>query len=727
MSSEYDEIDALLGKESLSSDLEDAEIAELDAILGSINDDGFLSEREEVFLANKNYLQNNTASTVDKKLMELQEKLMDEVEDILEEYSGGCMSGEHMGLDEEYDLIDEVEFGLDEELGLDDEFGYEPVGDEDIFGYNPFAAITGAAQDFFQPGRKRRQNRRSRRRTRRKGIIDIYQDTFIDPMASTVRSTTRALTGQSRKRQDKRRARRQVRRSRRMVRRGRRQSEATIATRRKYMRLVKNLKSACLKFRKLQTTRITNKNFRAVAPGAMAIKPFSIASATYVSSFPVVASTVSSSLSKRESRVLSRKLKRREAQILKAAKACDEKYDRLIAVWRKLSRTGNTVGLKSPREVVSQGFGWMKKAIKNADRKVKLSQREKGLVRRNRLLEKRRMKALREERKQLALIQKQRRAAIALRRKKMAEFEKQRAIELKKREKLKKQLAIEGRKEAKSEYDDLLAQTSYIDEADLKALERAATARKVEALAPIPTAPTLPPIPALPVPVRRRRTVRRRPVARIVQRQPIIPRRRRTVIVSLAEERAIRKKIIKNLKAGSIQPYGRINKHPQESQTEFEAFHRQSQKLLKKNIEKHNKKKQKEFSARQKKRQQLLKKQQKSQARIQRRVAQPRVSVAQPKPRVVAPQSRVAQPTKNALGKRLAVLQKRKANTEKQLEKAVQLHKKALDAKKRAENSKAPKVVVQNHYKAVVKHASDSSKFRSKLAKINKEISLIKG
>ena len=31
----------------------------------------------------------------------------------------------------------------------------------------------------------------------------------------------------------------------------------------------------------------------------------------------------------------------------------------------------------------------------------------------------------------------------------------------KKREKLKKQLAIEGRKEAKSEYDDLLAQTLH--------------------------------------------------------------------------------------------------------------------------------------------------------------------------------------------------------------------------------------------------------------------------
>ena len=124
--------------------------------------------------------------------------------------------------------------------------------------------------------------------------------------------------------------------------------------------------------------------------------------------------------------------------------------------------------------------------------------------------------------------------------------------------------------------------------------------------------------------------------------------------------------------------------------------------------------------------QRVLKKQQKSQARIQRRVSRTRIA----QPRVVRGPVISATPVKSntsVLSKRLAVLEKRKANTEKQLEKSVKLHKKALDAKIRAEKSKANKVVVQNHYKAVVKHASDSSKFRAKLADINKQIAMIKG
>ena len=101
-SPEYDEIDALL--EGLSDDnidaildTEDESDAEIDALLGGIDED-FLAEGEDIYLDNKEFIHNTPQNELDADFVQIQDSLMNNIEDILEEYSGGCMSGEHCGL-----------------------------------------------------------------------------------------------------------------------------------------------------------------------------------------------------------------------------------------------------------------------------------------------------------------------------------------------------------------------------------------------------------------------------------------------------------------------------------------------------------------------------------------------------------------------------------------------------------------------------------------------------
>ena len=135
-SPDYDEIDALLASIDDVDDIDalllgddhSQDVDEVDALLGGIDDD-FISPQEEIYLSNKEYLANTPQDEVDKDLLKLQDEMIANVEDILEEYSGGCLSGEHFGLDDEYQEMDELESQLDDMLlGLDDVFSGEHMG-----------------------------------------------------------------------------------------------------------------------------------------------------------------------------------------------------------------------------------------------------------------------------------------------------------------------------------------------------------------------------------------------------------------------------------------------------------------------------------------------------------------------------------------------------------------------------------------------------------------------
>jgi hypothetical protein len=490
-SPEYDEIDALLANiddvSSIDILLDDEEVDEVDALLGGIDDD-FITPKEKIFLSNKQYLEDTPQAEIDENFIRLQDELISNVEDILEDYSGGSMTGEHFGLDQEYDELDALESELDDMLlGLDlpngecHECGSHNVHDEDC---SEFGGIRSRIARRNQRAVINRQLRKNRRQLRKEGKM----------AQRGIRRTIRA---------ERKSIRREARNE--------RKSEAFVASKRRYLRLVTSFKKACLKFRKLRIRKAQQKNAVALveAPAAMAIAPFSVMTAGMVSSFHGVMDTMDEAFGLAKPGVVSRVQKRRrERQILRAAKACDQKYRRLVKVWKKLNRLGNTAGLQSPQQIVGQSGGWLKDVARKA-RKVRMTRSEKTRLRRAKLISKRKLKALREERKRARRYQLKRRQSIV-----SARVARQQALA--EQRKHVRQDRRDAKAEARSEYDALLAQTSYIDEADLAALERAAIERKkstfVKPRAVLPAALVGPVIP------------------RVIKSKPRIPRRKRPLI-----------------------------------------------------------------------------------------------------------------------------------------------------------------------------------------------------
>ena len=208
---EFDEIDALLNGDTdidqLLGDESIEEVDELDALLGSIDDD-FLSADEDVFLKNKEYLSNASTHELEATFTKQQEEMMDNLEDILEEYSGGCMSGEHFGLDQDHEEIDAMEDLLDVV-----EFEGD---DEDEFGIDPFSAVKIASSPREQRLR-RRIARTRKRKARRKGILDRV----VDDVTKTASGVAGFFNPQTRR---QRRVRRSDRRTQRRVKRINRRS-----------------------------------------------------------------------------------------------------------------------------------------------------------------------------------------------------------------------------------------------------------------------------------------------------------------------------------------------------------------------------------------------------------------------------------------------------------------------------------------------------------------------
>ena len=540
----YDEIDALLSgdiDENLDAYLgyEQDEDEDIDEILSGDFDE-FLSEDEKVYLKNKDYLANASAADIDANFMKHQEELLASVEDVLEEYSGGCMTGEHYGLDQELDEIDELENAIDLLSGDGHKGSCAGCGSHNI--HEGSCAGCGSHNILYGPHHQ-------------EGSGNFFRNFQNQVERARINARIRATNRQIRRAE--RRAEialaRDIRRGRRGLRKINRRisKEKYSYLRKKYLRLVQSLRRACVKFSKMRLGRVqrTNASVLVKSPAMVAVSPFQSMTSAFINptgefltmgpefitrygetgfgfdpldAFIDYGEKVGIVKRKRTTKTRTRRrnkrqfIKVRKAQLFKAALICDQKYDQLIRIWRKLSKLRSTRGLPSPYKVISAGTGWLKRTVKRAD---KLSGMNKRMARRTALLSRRRMAQLRklkaEERARNIAMQK---ALFEERKKEYAQ-----KVEVAK---------AEAKKESQSEYDALLAQTSYIDEADRMALERASAERKTAAIAK----------PQLPVPVvsvrerqiqaqidrerRRTQAIRQRQLLEEMKRQRVIARAR---------------------------------------------------------------------------------------------------------------------------------------------------------------------------------------------------------
>jgi len=453
-----DDMDAILGSPSESAG------HELDGILGGIGDE-YLNDDEKVFLQNKNFLADTPTGQLDAHFLQMQEEMYSELENTLEDFSLGSVSDDdEFGADPDDDEFDEMERDLDSlEFDESDEFG--------------------SAADRLRR-RRRRQSRRSGRKSARQSR----------------RST----------RQSRRSARKSTRQSRRSVRRAGRsskRSEAIVATRRRYIRLAKQLEKSCKGFKRIGGS-VNPKQVIALsaAPHMLVKRPFTtmrkMATAPFTAlsahlagdsddqfggilsddEFGSVLGLSAAALAlrrltpaqrrrraaerrRRQSRRSGRAQTRRMKRMQRGSGRCDAKYQRLIKVWNRLRRRGKTSGLKSPQQIVGASSGWVKRISNKARRKVVLTPRESQAMQRARLRSRRQIE-LNRRRRQAATL------ASAKARKKRAEMQKIRIAKAK--------------VSASSEYADLSAMTSYVDEADRKALQRAAVQRATKPVRMLP-------------------------------------------------------------------------------------------------------------------------------------------------------------------------------------------------------------------------------------------------
>ena len=459
------ELQALLGNdEEFGADLadllnEDFELGgeeestteeELDALLDG--DDAYVSDDEQILLHNKRKLGNMSLHEVDSMFEVNQAEMMDNVENILEEFSGGCMSGDQFGLDDDMIEMDELESELD---GMG----------EEVFG--------GAWWDKQKANAKARKTKRKVRKEHRQDAREDRQDERKEKRADRREDRQDARAGRKAKRadrredrQDARAGRKEKRQDRRTKRRAKYSKEAIIATKRRYLRLARQLGNACLKFRHLK---VKQKNLAAMGGDhtLMEDSPFEIMSAAIVSDFDGMMGALID-----EDIQAIRKANRRDRKIIRAAKRCDEKYRQLKRVWAKLSALGRTRGLQSPSQIIGAKLGWMKKDIINAQKVVKLTDKEKAqaaAARKAARLEKKAIhKAKRHEKKA-------QRKAEHIERK---EERKEKRIE-KRIKKSQKEIEAEATAEANAEYKELKAANPWgVFESDLEAMIDAKIAQK---------------------------------------------------------------------------------------------------------------------------------------------------------------------------------------------------------------------------------------------------------
>jgi len=537
---EEDSIDDLLGvdDEDDFDDLLGADDEEdsLDELLGAIDGD-YLSEKEQVFLKNKAFLDSNNPVQLDRFFMDFQETLYgamceyggddeedefgaddDEMHDL--EIEIDSLSGSCFGSDEEAaDYLDD--FGTDED---DEDFGM----DDDEFGID-LAQLVQAAQTVLNPLNKntpqamaakslisslsrrdkRRLKRALRRKQRRSGMSfrdrrafrrmlrqhPLFRSNFLfqnrgsrfgeddagftsdeefgiyvqpgSELANVAKKVASVYTQSPQSRREARRAaraeRRAQRRASRMSRRA--QRELWVASKRRYIRQLRDLNRCTRRFDSLAAK---------VSP-AVAIKVIAGKNKFMARPFTTLVMAAEGNFKGLQAILSTGAFSARDRRLARVANRCDRKLQMLRRIWMKLQAKGKTSGLQPPRVAFRSILAKLTRTAKSASKSAG------GLIKAaavTSLAAPPFARPLVAQRRTAAELAKIRAANL------QAQIARRKQLTLAKLEAARQAIA-ERKSEARSERQELamVASNPYMDQADMLALDRARQDRMAQSAA----------------------------------------------------------------------------------------------------------------------------------------------------------------------------------------------------------------------------------------------------
>lgn len=476
-----DDFDALLAGD------EDSEEDSLEEMLGAI-DASYLSEKEQVFLQNKSFLESNNPTQLDAFFMDFQETLYGAMDD----YFGQDEFGAEDELDDmelEVDLMDGHAFGSDEEAI---EFVEEAAINGECMGLEEeFGALINPKRRAARVAKRRIAGRKAKNWAK-KNKKKIRKAAATTALAVTSPVGTAVAAGMATK-----------------------AVRDNMKTRNNYLRQLKQLEKCVKRF---------DKKAKKVSP-AVAIKIVAGKGAFMKRPFSVMAASSEQELKTVSAAIEGRKLNLKDRRLVKLAERCDERYNKLRSIWRALKAKGKTAGLVAPsavfNDIMAQYTSVAKSeskkhggaiaaavvataAVAKKPRKALVSAIKKGafkpVKRTKRLIGlgkkavqsltpaevKAAKEAKRESAKELAAARKASRretlkAARVLRKKKLAAARSAISKKLKAASIRRKSL-----REEKAANASMVAKNPYMDEADLKALNRASEARMVKPKVSLP-------------------------------------------------------------------------------------------------------------------------------------------------------------------------------------------------------------------------------------------------
>ena len=402
-----DDFDDLLGGDD---DEEDS----LDELLGAIDED-YLSEKEQVFLQNKSFLDSHNPVQLDKFFMEFQETLYGAMCD----YAGE--SEEHFGADS-----DEIQ---DMEIEIDSLGGHCFGSDEEA---EDFIAEFGAVTPLT--------------------VVNTASQSIADatnPVAAVSRQAIRkAKRAQRRARRMSRRQARRLMRARRRRNRG-----VWLATKRRYIRQLRKLTRCTRRFNKLAAK---------VSPN-IAIKILAGKNKFLARPFTTLALAAEGNTGGIQAILSAGAFKAKDRRLARVANRCDRKLQMLRRIYTKMAAKGRVSGIQRPRVAFRSILNQLTMKAKSASKK------SGGLIK---------AAAVAAAPTAVALPAVQRKTAAELAKIRAAEVQAKLAarkeLTLAKLQAAREAIA-EQKSEAKAERQELsmVASNPYMDQADMLALDRA--------------------------------------------------------------------------------------------------------------------------------------------------------------------------------------------------------------------------------------------------------------
>ena len=400
-----DDFDDLLGGDD---DEEDS----LDELLGAIDED-YLSEKEQVFLQNKSFLDSHNPVQLDKFFMEFQETLYGAMCD----YAGE--SEEHFGADS--DEIQDMEIEIDSLGGHC--FGSDEEAEDFIAEFGALATVAHAASQ---------------------SVANVTNPTAV-ASRQAIRQAKRAA----------RRARRMSRRqARRLMRARRRRNRGVwLATKRRYIRQLRRLTRCTRRFNKLAAK---------VSPN-IAIKILAGKNKFLARPFTTLALAAEGNTGGIQAILSAGAFKAKDRRLARVANRCDRKLQMLRRIYTKMAAKGRVSGIQRPRVAFRSILNQLTMKAKSA------SKQSGGLIKAAAVAAAPTAVALPAvQRKTAAELAKIRAAEV------QAKLAARKELTLAKLQAAREAIA-EQKSEAKAERQELsmVASNPYMDQADMLALDRA--------------------------------------------------------------------------------------------------------------------------------------------------------------------------------------------------------------------------------------------------------------